>query len=400
MRRGAALALFLGASLLPAAARPDGAFPDELRVYVPAGQQRIVLATNFGLIESADDGASWRFVCEGIVSGGELVRMYQLAADGAILGVYGSIVAATRDSGCSWNRSTGLLAQYAVIDVFPDPGDGARVLAIGSALGGVPQGGVFESTDGAASFGKELYAENAGDLSGVEIAASDPRVVYVSGLHGGDAGAPTAFLARSADSGQTWTEHPQDLGTRFIRIAAVDPADPDTVYLRAGLGVSQGQDAIWVTHDGGLTAEKILDAGEPLSAFVRAGDGSLYAGARSGSFWRRAPGASAFEKLAGPQLRCLGERGGALYACGDNWADGYALAKSDDRGQTWKKLVAFDGLGGLLDCAPVKSVCAGAWSNVQQSFGSPPPPKKSCGCGVEAASAWALLALVLRRPTR
>ena len=43
----------------------DGAFPDELSVYLPVNApHRIMLGTNFGLVMSEDDGQNWRYVCE------------------------------------------------------------------------------------------------------------------------------------------------------------------------------------------------------------------------------------------------------------------------------------------------------------------------------------------------
>ena len=50
-RRLALAAAFLVAAGLPALALADGAFPDELEVFVPEGQpSEIILAANFGLI--------------------------------------------------------------------------------------------------------------------------------------------------------------------------------------------------------------------------------------------------------------------------------------------------------------------------------------------------------------
>ena len=43
----------------------DGAFPDSMQIFVPAdAPHRIILATNFGLITSDDDGATWEWSCE------------------------------------------------------------------------------------------------------------------------------------------------------------------------------------------------------------------------------------------------------------------------------------------------------------------------------------------------
>jgi hypothetical protein len=52
-------ALALGALLfLPLPARADGAFPDSIAIFAPADRpHRLLLATNFGLLVSDDDGS-------------------------------------------------------------------------------------------------------------------------------------------------------------------------------------------------------------------------------------------------------------------------------------------------------------------------------------------------------
>src|SRR5262249_28449887 len=52
--------LFLFAA---APAYADGAFPDEMQIFLPADQpHRIIVTTTFGILESNDDGASWQWI--------------------------------------------------------------------------------------------------------------------------------------------------------------------------------------------------------------------------------------------------------------------------------------------------------------------------------------------------
>src|SRR6476620_2413045 len=54
--------LGIGAAARPAAA--NGAFPESDAVLLPVDHpQRIILSTNFGLIISDDDGATWQWTC-------------------------------------------------------------------------------------------------------------------------------------------------------------------------------------------------------------------------------------------------------------------------------------------------------------------------------------------------
>src|SRR6185436_11358009 len=60
-------------------AAADGAFPDSSQILLPATRpHRIVLVTNFGLIISEDDGATWEWACE--PRGDDNTILYQQAA--------------------------------------------------------------------------------------------------------------------------------------------------------------------------------------------------------------------------------------------------------------------------------------------------------------------------------
>src|SRR5262249_55055616 len=77
MRPTIARMILCAAALLPAPAHPNGAFPDSLSIMLPPDHpHEIVLATNFGLLISEDDGATWHWVCEQAVA--SLSTLYQM----------------------------------------------------------------------------------------------------------------------------------------------------------------------------------------------------------------------------------------------------------------------------------------------------------------------------------
>ena len=262
-------------------------------------------------------------------------------------------------------------------------------------------------------------------LTGVEIARSTPGVTYATtvSLSGGGA----RFLS-STDRGAHWTSTPLAIpsGTE-PRILAVDPEDDQKVYLRL---VTSTSDSIFMTENSGQSFQTILPPiGTPLSAFLRAGDGALYAGTRTGKLYVQPAGATGFTSQNAPHLRCLGQRPGTtrIYACTDMVADGFSLATSDDNGQTFQPMMNFTELLGPLTCAPVQTNCAAHWNRIQGVLGitgdggtpgppdagspdggSTPPPKPgggSSGCsstGGSAAAFFGLAGVVLlsrmRRP--
>jgi uncharacterized protein (TIGR03382 family) len=404
MRR-AALAL---AVLLSSGARADGAFPTGSSVLLPAGApQRILVGTTFGLVISEDAGATWRYVCEPYVTAaGANVLVYQGAPTGELIAAHQDALSRSADVGCTWTPATGSVAGLLVVDAFIAPSNPSSVVAIGwpQAAGA----SLLPSNDGGQTFGPALLASGTAEvhaderLLSVEIAASASGVVYATTFAFPTASNPTgsAALLRSGDGGASWTRSALQLGPSVqARIAQVDPADPNTVYL---LVSSAATDEIRVTVDGGATVQPLLAPNGPLSGFVRASDGSLYAGTPGGDFYLRAPGASGFQKLPGPHLRCLAERAGRVYACGDPAADGYDLASTDDGGKSFQKRLSFTQILGPLSCPSVQSACAADFAQLQRTLALV-PASGNCSCGGSSGSGGVLLILLaaaLRRRRR
>ena len=412
---GRAITLTAGLAVLVPAGRAaaNGAFPDSDAVLLPADRpQQIVLSTNFGLIISDDGGASWQWTCErpetSMASSYALGappadRLYSLSPDVGL--------AVSSDGSCSWHRAGGALAPAIASDVFPDPTDAAHVLAIVGAAGAAGTGaaGVYESTDGGDSFAATpLYTVPAGDtLTGVEIARADARVVYLTMAASGT----QPILARSDDAGASWTtfDLAPSVGARTVRIIAVDPTDPNVIYLRA---IGAGSELLAVSRDGGTTfATPITLPGGSLSAFARLASGTVLvagllpgdAGTTSGVAWRSSDGGVTFGDWAMspmPRLRALAERGGTLYLAGSNYTDGWALAASVDEGLTLQPIARYDQVSAVKACAvaacqhlcdeqagrriwPAEVCNPTADGGVD---GGPPPPKASSGCGCSAAA--------------
>ena len=341
------LALALGL-LAPAFALADGAFPDELQVFAPIDQSgRIVLGTNYGLILSEDDGASWSYVCESAVSQ-SLVSMYGVGPS-ASYALTNQALYTSHDDGCTWT-TTNLAAAgiSSAVDVFGDPSrdDHAFLIAYTSGARGFE---LYDLDDGGM---QQVYASGSSLLRGVEVARSDPRVVYAARFR---LDTSAIELLVSGDSGQSFTaiEH-ADLGAYYPGIAAVDPADPATLYLRLTPLFDTG-DALAVSHDSGQTFNVVLTAPGDLSAFAVDADHSFYAADRNHDLWY-GDAAGTVTLRTGPAVRCLAARGGKVYACGDATADGFVLGVSTDQGASFAPLVTPTSYQ-TAACAPVRAVC-------------------------------------------
>ena len=409
----------------------NGAFPDSDAVLLPADRpQQIVLSTNFGLIISDDGGASWQWTCER--SETAMGTLYNLGAppDDRLYSLSRDVgLAFSADGSCSWRRSGGVLADLITDDYFPDPVDPARVLAVATppSDGGLQAAAVFASADGGGSFGATpIYVAPAGaSLTGVEIARADTRVVYLAMQTAG--GEPR--LVRSRDGGGSWTELDAQpfLGASSFRIIAIDPADADVVYLRV---TDAGRERLAIARDGGATiATPVTIAGGRLTAFARLASGTILVagqidaavdgGQPAGLGWRSIDGGATFQDWTppgSPRLRALAERGGRLYLAGSNYSDGWALAVSDDEGQTLQPIASYAEVSAVRAC--VAAVCQdscdeqagrGIWEadvcypadpDAGADAGPLPPAPSGCGCATALAApevplSWLLFAAII-----
>ncbi|HXU05433.1 MAG TPA: sialidase family protein [Polyangia bacterium] len=405
-------------------ARANGAFPDSDAVLLPANRpQQIILSTNFGLIISDDDGATWQWTCERpetsmastyVLGAAPAERIYARSPDVGL--------ALSDDVACSWRRAGGALAGEIATDVFPDPSDAMHVLAIvgAAADAGLAGDAVYESFDGGATFAAApLYVAAAGEqLVGVEIARSDARVIYVAIVTPG----PHATLARSDDGGANWMRYDlqPSIGARTARIVAVDPADANVIFLRA---IGGGSELLAISRDGGLNiATPITFPGGTLSAFARLASGTVLvagllpadAGATIGVAWRSSDGGATFQDwtLAPmPRLRALAERDGKLYLAASNYSDGWALAMSTDEGRTLQPIARYDQVSAVKTCVAAAcqdscdeqagrkiwapEVCNPSARDAAVDAGSPPNPSSGCGCATGAPRGGAGIAALI-----
>jgi len=188
--------------LTPGAVRADGAFPDGQSLLVlPERPMQIMLATTFGLVFSDDNGTTWSYGCE--TEATRMGRLY-VRGPGPERRLYATTTlgaAVSSDDGCSWRIGGGALSGAYVVDVFPDPVDSRRVVALAVPETNDMPISVYLSMDGGLTYGGPIFQPTGvglGNTTGVEIAAADNQIMYVTfsetpGRH--------PRLARSADGG-------------------------------------------------------------------------------------------------------------------------------------------------------------------------------------------------------
>ncbi len=354
----------VAALLIISAARPargDGAFPDSLQILLPADRpNEIGLATNFGVMLSEDTARTWQWVCE--VEGLQYATLYQVGPPPLNRFFAASIhgVVSSDDLACTWRVAGGLFAGAVGRDVFPDPSDPDHVLAIALPIQGQA---VFESTNGGLTFDSVLHQADPQETPvGVEIAASDPRTIYVAGYFGPGV---RPYVMRTFDGGATWEtiDLQQVVGSNPVRIIAVDRSNPRRLYLRVQAAAYED---LAISDDGGTTLMRPVRIMGQMGGFAVLPSGTIVVGGvanvgttKTGAAFRSRDGGLTFEPWPNPpRVRALAHRDGMLFVAGDNFNDGFALAVSTDEGTTLTPILRYEDVSAVKPC--VHAACGTA----------------------------------------
>jgi hypothetical protein len=389
-------------------ARANGAFPDAQQVILPSDRpHQILVSTNFGVLISDDDGATWRWVCENVI--GPFAGLYQVGPAPAdrLVAKSGNGAVSSGDTACTWTTAMTPFPPENTTDLFPDPNDANKVYAIGILPldGGTAQYGIYVSSDGGKTFpNSALYAVPTNAvLSGIESSRSAPGTIYAAMYTTGPS------MLRSVNGGITFQAFDLSATTMApLYIAGVDPMNANLLYLVAK--TAPPGDTLAISNDGGMTIRLAVELSAAMTCFLKRGDGTLLMGAVDGTGYRSKDGGQTFSPWKTPHLRGLAERNGILYAATSNVVDGYAVAMTTDEGTTWTPLLRLQDIQGPADC--VKDACAGPFAaliatlsagsdmGVPSDMSTPPPMKKTgchCSFGASGPSEWfpALLASIL-----
>lgn len=347
----------LGALLITEGARANGALPAVSQLLSdPTAPDHLYLRATFGLLMTRDQGATWDWLCEEGMGYKDVEPPMAILPGGTILLALPEGVSRGDPSGCDFRPSEGI--DETVVDLARVPSEPESAIAV-SLSGAVST--LWSSTDAGRSFapvGKPIEGLIA---TTVDAAASNAKVVYVSGLDG-----TQGVLLRSRDRGATFDSFPVPNTTTGRRpyIAAVDPEDEDTVYVRL-VGV-QGE--LQVTRDGGKSFATLLDTTLAVKGFALSPDGStLLASNDFDGTFRASTSDYAFERIACGGHACLSWNDAGLFGCGDDMLDGYIIGRSNDEGASFTGLLDMKCVRGPLACDTATSVgaaCPAAWTTV------------------------------------
>lgn len=385
-------------ALLPSAlllatsvAAANGRFPESNQVvFDPTRPEHLLVRTTFGLLQSRDAGASFSWTCEAAFGvSGEIDPMLAITASGAIVASTYDGIQRSAD-GCSYQAPPELASEL-IPDLTLDPRDARRLLAFRTLSVGA---GMFESWLLRSEDEGRTWARLDPPLPStvlplsVDLAASDPARVYVSGRLG-VASRYTSVLLRSDDGGLSFEQLdlPDTDDQRLAFIAAVDPADADHVFVRiddpAGTRVT-------ASSDGGRSFREIFRGSGRLPGFAIHGPTrQLAVGGPSDGVWVGTLDEAGFEQRSTVAPSCLGYGPDGLYACSDAKDVGTLLSRSRDGGFTFETLLRFDALCGPTACGASTDVgrtCRPEWEFIAPTLGSSCKPGPEPGIAAFRAS--------------
>ncbi|MEW5957694.1 MAG: hypothetical protein AB1801_08230 [Chloroflexota bacterium] len=248
-----------------------------------------------GVFKSEDAGLTWQLAASGLPS--EDVTALAFNSDASALyaaaGVRGDIYASA-DGAQSWTLlgDSGMFGlPYRRLVVAPDDGNILFAVEFASAL--------FRSSDGGQSWqpaGEGLPGdENSVNILSLAIDPTAPHVLYAGtgGWVGGGHG-----VYKSSDRGETWAAANRGLLDYRITAIAVDPAQPQTVYVGADAGEffkSSDGGQNWQDLTGELPVqmsdhptirEIAINPAAPNTVYLLVDDAGVVASEDSGGQWR------------------------------------------------------------------------------------------------------------------
>jgi MYXO-CTERM domain-containing protein len=366
------LAAAAAITLAPLPAGANGVFPTAGQIVLdPADPAHIVVRTTYGVLTTRAAGEPWDWICESAVGyAAGFHPAVALTEDGTLIaGVADGLAVAHADT-CTWTKAMDAIDGAYVVDVSTEKLTPSHAVAVTSSSAAGPAR-FWTSDDNAVTWTQAGSNLPSGFVpASLDTAPSDPMRVYVSGLTG-NAGAFKGSLAVSIDRGQSWALFtvPSSDGDHTPYIGAIDPGNPERVYLR-----TDGTPGRLYAFDYATVKFSELFVGQGiLRGFALSPSGqTMLVGGSSDGIWRAPAATLSFEKMSAVATRCLTWTGAGVYSCATEFADGFTVGLSKDEGATFDAVMHLPCVRGPLECGAdttAGKLCPAEWPAVATQIG-------------------------------
>jgi hypothetical protein len=354
-----AISALASSALAPVEARANGRFPFAQHVIVGpnATSNEIVLRATFGLLWSRDGGRTFDWACEQSIGfSGNWDPPMVFGSNRLVVGLPDGLV--STPDGCDFALNASV-PNTSILDIAASR-DTMTIYAVENIP--VVANRVFASVDGGATWSVRGLGPANVSFDTVELAPSDARRVYLSGLDGSTR-APVVF--RSSDGAATMTPSVLPAESLFNAtgafVSGVGQTDPNLVYVRVD---RDGGTHLLRSRDGGQSWSIVFRAAGELRGFALADDGRVWVGGAMDGLKRSDDAGETWTSVNAPAPFCLRHHDGALYICVDWVREPYALGRLRDGSATIEPLLRFQDARGAFSCAASSSAqteCAPRW---------------------------------------
>ncbi|MCA9581859.1 MAG: hypothetical protein KC416_08690 [Myxococcales bacterium] len=341
-----------------AAAHAD--YPRSLQLLFDSSDpNRILVRTSFGLVLTSDGGESWQWFCYEALdfSHDDLIRpVAGILGDGDLFLAGATGLWTGTPNGCDWEKPEETLSDIYVPSAVVDSTEGSRAYVVTSSAKGPNH--VARTSDSGKTWSQAGESFGQALLEEIAVAPSDSNRVYVVSrtfdLEGTDP--PTVTFHRSEDGGDTWEG--ESLGftqvDRTLSILGVHPKDPDLVIVAERDSITHVIKKAQRTEDGGKTwtnLPALVDIQTEAATYSQDGE-SFWVGGISDSGLHLSTDDGDSFKVVHPtiEVACLHHDGKELWICTDVFTDGYVIGRSSDGGKTVEPVMTFQDIDGLISC--------------------------------------------------
>ena len=255
----------------------DGVLGVTALAIAPSDSSVVYAASNTGLHESSDRGATWKSVKSGIASENGIGFIAVDLADAAIAyAVIPSQILKTTDAGGTWTQAASFNNATPVVTIALDPSAASTLYAT------TLFGGILKSVDGGRTWASiKAPLQNTGFSSTSATLTIDPRnsSILYAGSYAAftDPGFPQPGLgtvSKSSDGGQTWTVFRTGIPAGvFVGTPVIDPANSQVLYAALEQDNAAG---VLKSTDGGQTWSQVY-ASSGTGISLSAASGVVYA---------------------------------------------------------------------------------------------------------------------------